>query len=337
MKVQVKTLLLYLIIIVMVLSMTGCFGKSKDDQNLALMATMQAQQATIQAMQGGAKQEVPTQVKIDPAAQATMDAQQATITALQSQQNQQSSESTELAPVVNPGGSETIFEDAFTSDEGNFILDDKMVIEKDSLYMGEFEKCSDFSIEIDRPVGCIAVCTACGNASEYDERVEITYADGYVDKFFGLALRFDDMNDNNKIDREDYFLGWGYNAYPQPNASYIFEHIPKDFIGWKVYGPFPRHLRGKQDKPSIIRVISWKEGHRIIIYMNDTVVIKIQNEEKIPGKNDELFLGQRKEISKSWEGMPNQGKVGFWVAEWKIKLKYDNFTFSNRPEEPADW
>ena len=333
MNMKNKILLFSLIIVTAAILAVGCSGKSKEDENLVLMATMQAQQATIQAMEGGAQQEAPP---IDPAAKATMDAQQATITALQSQQ-EQSAESTEFAPVVNPGGSEIIFETDFSSDEGHFALEKKMVIEKDSLYMGEFEKCSDFSIEIDRPVGCIAVCQTCGIVSEYDERVEITYADGYVDKTFGLVLRFDDMNDNNMIDREDYFLGWAYNAYPTPNASYLFEHIPKDFAGWKVYGPFPRHLRGKQDKPSILRVIAWNGGSRIIIYMNDTVVAKIQNEEKIPGKNDEIFLGKRKEISSKWEGMPNQGKVGFWVAEWKIKLKYDNFTFSNRPEEPEDW
>lgn len=333
---KIKVLLLCLIVVASALLLTGCFGKSKSSSDQSLVATMQAQQATIEAMQGGA-QKAPTEEQIDPGAKATMDAQQATITALQGAQDGQPDQSKEPEPADGSGDSQTNFDTDFSSDDGHFTLDKKMVIEEDGLYMGEFEKCADFSLEIDRPIGCIAICETCGIVSEYDERVEITYEDGYVDKMFGLVIRFNDENDNNMIDREDYFLGWAYNAYPQPNASYLFEHIPTDFAGWKVYGPFPRHLRGKQDKPSIIRIIAWNGGSRIIIYMNDTVVAKIQNEEKIPGKGDEIFLGKRKEISSKWEGMPNQGKVGFWVAEWKIKLKYDNFSFTTEVEEPEDW
>lgn len=346
---RIKLPLFCLTLIVIALLIFGCSGKSKDDQDLALMATMQAQQATIQAMEGSQKQEAPpaeveAPKEVAPPAeeaegaeqpaeeggapdlQATMDAQKATNTALQAQEDEKYAD----VPEIN-------LQTDFSGDDGIFSLSKKMVIEDDGLFMGEFEKCADFSLEIDQPVGCIAICQACGVVSDFDERVEITYDDGYVDKMFGLVLRFDDKNGNNMIDRDDYFLGWAYNAYPQPNASYLFEHIPMDFAGWKAYGPFPRHLRGKQDKPSIIRVTSWNGGSRIIIYMNDSIVAKIQNEEKIAGKNDEIFLGERKEISKNWEGMPNQGKIGFWVAEWKIRLKYDNFSFINRSEEPVDW
>ena len=347
--------------IFLILFLISCGGKSKSgDENLALQATMQAQQATIIALQAAPTQAAGA-VAVEPAAEnqlevedlqgladkATMEAQQIIIDALQADKQateeviqaaqQESGQATEMAPVVNPGGSEIIFNTNFESDEGFFTLDKKITIEKGSLYMGQFEKCSDFSLEIDRPIGCLSICTQCGIVSEYDERVEITYADGYLDKPWGLILPFNDMNDNNMIDREDYFLGLYYNAYPQPNNSFLVEHIPADYAGWLKPFRLQRHLRGKQDKPTIVRVIAWQEGHRIMIWMNDTLVAKIQNEEKIPGKNDEIYIGKRKEVSPSWEGMPNSGKIGFWVTERKIQIKYDNFNFSNKPEEPSDW
>jgi len=335
---------LYLALILLLSSvLAACGGKKTNDESLSLQATMQAQQATIAALQAGSNEqqnaqpqsEMPTESQ-NSSAEATMAAQQATIEALQAAQ-QEISQATEAAPLVNPGGSEIIFNTNFESDEGFFTLDKKITIEKGALYMGPFEKCSDFSLEIDRPVGCLSICQKCGIVSEYDERVEITYADGFLDKFWGLILRFNDMNDNNMIDREDYFLGWMYNAYPQPNASYLIEHIPADFAGWLKPIRLARHLRGKQDKPTIVRVISWKEGHRIMIWMNDTLIAKIQNEEKIPGKYDEVYLGKRKEVNPNWEGMPNSGKIGFWVADRKVQIKFDNFNFSNKPEEPSDW
>ncbi len=334
---------LYIVVILLLSVLLAACGGKKTDESLSLQATMQAQQLTIAALQAGANEQPTAQPQNEePAesqnssAEATMAAQQATIEALQSAQ-QESSQATEVAPVVNPGGSEIIFSTNFESDEGFFTLDKKITIEKGALYMGPFEKCSDFSLEIDRPVGCLSICQQCGIVSEYDERVEITYADGYLDKFWGLILRFNDMNDNNMIDREDYFLGWMYNAYPQPNASYLIEHIPADFAGWLKPIRLPRHLRGKQDKPTIVRVIAWKEGHRIMIWMNDSLIAKIQNEEKIPGKYDEVYLGKRKEVNPNWEGMPNSGKIGFWVADRKVQIKFDNFNFSNQPEEPSDW
>ena len=330
----------FLVIILLFLLLTACGGKKGVDENLALQATMQAQQATIIALQSPPTEPAAlaeaAQDNQSASAEATMQAQQATIEALQAAQ-EVSSQATENAPAVNPGGSEIIFNTNFESDKGFFTLDKKIVVEKGALFMGPFEKCADFSLEIDRPVGCLSICTQCGIVSEYDERVEITYADGYLDKPWGLILRFNDMNDNNMIDREDYFLGWYYNAYPHPNASFLIEHIPADFAGWLKPIPLPRHLRGKQDKPTIVRVIAWKEGHRIMIWMNDSLIAKIQNEEKIPGKYDEIYLGKRKEVNPNWEGMPNSGKIGFWVTERKVQIKFDNFNFSNKPEEPPGW
>ena len=312
------------IFILLAFLLVACSGGSKeDDKNLEMESTIQAQQATIIAMtnpQGAQPQ--PTQ----SSSNATIQAQQATIDALQAQPGFQAT-ATQGAPMVEPGGAENIFQTKFDLDEGYFTLVDpkKSVIENNALFMGKFEMCADFALELDRPQGCLAICKTCGTVSDYDVRFEETYVEGLVDRYTGFALRFNDNDGNNMIDRGDYFLGFIYDYYPGHYWG-LWELVPSDFPVWKLLLKGEPNLRGKSTKPVMIRIVSWHDGQRIIVFMNDVPMVRIQNEdpEKLQGIP---YL----------KDMPDSGLIGFWVAQHDVRIKYDNFTFSNKPEEPADW
>jgi hypothetical protein len=272
-----------------------------------------------------------------PDLQATNQAQQATIIALQNQPaTTQPQEVQQTATLFVQPTQETTPEEAgakeafefntdFGSNDGYFSLLDGMKIENDGLFMGEFEKCADFSLELDKPQGCLAICKTCGEVSDYDIRFEITYDSGRTDKPVGFAIRFVDENNNQMIDREDYFLGWVYTYYPGEPWT-LWEHVPQDYAGWHILKQGEPNLRGKSTKPNIFRIIAFHSGQRIALYMNDTLMFKIQNED--PEKENRIFY---------MKDMPNSGLIGFWVGARDVKIKGDNVTFTVSSTQPDDW
>jgi hypothetical protein len=267
-----------------------------------------------------------------PDLQATSQAQQATIIALQNQQTAApptlppTIESTEVS-TSGEAGSTSAFDinTDFGSNNGDFSLLNNMKIQNGSMFLGKFENCADFSLELDKPQGCLTLCKTCGEVSDYEARFEITYDSGRTDQPVGFALRFVDKAGNQVIDREDYFLGWVFSYYPGEPWS-IWEHVPGDYAGWHVLKQGDPNLRGKLTEPNIFRIISFNSGQRIALYMNDVILFKIQNED--PEKTDQFFY---------MKNMPNSGLVGFWVAAHDIKIKVDNFALTFSSSQPNDW
>jgi hypothetical protein len=300
MKKKTRNVFFVLVMLLMISCAVGGGGTATPD----LQATNQAQQATIVALQN------------QPATQPPMIQPTATLFVQPTQETTPEEVGAKEAFELNTD---------FGTDAGYFSLLDGMKIENGSLFMGKFEKCADFSLELDQPQGCLAICKTCGEVSDYDIRFEITYDSGRTDQPVGFALRFVDKNGNQMIDRDDYFLGWVYTYYPG-KPWILWEHVPMDYAGWHNLKQGEPNLRGKSTKPIIFRIISFNSGHRIALYMNDTLMFKIQNED--PEKTERIFY---------MKDMPNSGLIGFWVGARDVKIKGDNVTFTVSSSQPEDW
>ena len=290
----------------------GGLGQQNDT---SMGGTVQAQQATIDALQKKPTEVPPT---IEPPSEVPTEAEPEPTSPPPEE------EATEAPTQAAPTTKETLSTD-FTSNVGFFTLQDKMEIKDGGLFMGKFECCADFTIELNQPAGCLAVCQACGEVSDYDVSFDLSYVEGLVDKQFGFALRFDDKNGNNMIDRDDYFLGFIFSYYAG-DSWVLVEHRPKDAAAswYNLRGGSP-HLRGKSTMPLRIHITSFNGGKRMMLWMEDELMFKIQSED--PEKVERIF----------YINMPDKGKIGFWVANNNIKLKYGNFNFSSKVEEPSDW
>lgn len=221
-------------------------------------------------------------------------------------------------PDVRTEIEENSFNDDFTVNSGRFSTTEGITIENGALYMGEFERCAEF--DSDQPVGCISVCQVCGDHfANYEVKVESVYAEGITERLFGLVLRFLDENGNHRIDHEDYFLGWVFSV--NHTTWYLYEHKSNQVRPWILVKCGPSHIRSHAYNPNYLRVVSSKEGERIDIYMNDDHMVRVVSTRPIPG---EVYV----------EDMPDYGDIGLWVAERGIRVLFDNYSFTNMPNEP---
>ncbi len=216
-----------------------------------------------------------------------------------------------------PTASNSNIRTSFSEDEGFFNLFDGIRIENDALFMGPFEKCA---LDVGRAsAGCLAVCTACGFATDFSMTYESSFVDGRPWKLFGVALRFLDEDEDGIIDPEDYFLGWAYSVAVRsefPEARWtMYEHLPNATNNpWVFLDSEISNLPPTPRLPSLIRIESSENGKYIEIYMNDVRMIRFTNETPKPGE-------------KLVRNMPQSGFVGFWVVEKEITVKYENFRF----------
>jgi hypothetical protein len=212
---------------------------------------------------------------------------------------------------------EKAFEENFSEDTGRFSTSVGITIQDGALFMGEFDQCAEFGT--DKPAGCVSVCLACGDQLvEYEVNLITIFVDGVSERLYGLALRFIDENGDQYIDLEDYFLGWVFSV--NQAKWYLYEHKPNQPSPWDRITSGDANLPVTPREPNFLRIVAYRDGQRIDIYMNDTMMLRIVSTPPMPG---ERFV----------EDLPNSGSIGFWVPDRGIRVKFDNFTFSDVPSE----
>jgi len=212
---------------------------------------------------------------------------------------------------------ESAFDEDFSEDTGRFSISEGITIEDGALFMGEFERCAEFGT--DKPSGCVSVCLACGDQlAEYEVNVAAVFVDGVSERLYGFALRFIDENGNQYIDSEDYFLGWVFSV----NLAkwYLYEHKPNQPSPWERITSGDANLPVTPREPNYLRVVAYRDGQRIDIYMNDKRMMRIVSTPPMPGE-------------RLIEGLPDYGYFGFWVPDRGIRVKFDNFSFTDVPSE----
>lgn len=207
------------------------------------------------------------------------------------------------------------FSEDFSADLELFSTSEGISIIGGGLVMGEFESCLE--TESDQQVECLSVCLACGDQlSEFEVSVDIVYSAGISERLHGLILRFMDENENQVIDREDYFLGWVYSI--NQRQWQLHEHKPNQSQPWQVVKRGDANLRATPTQPNFIKVLATNNGQSIEVFMNDVKMVQVVSTLPQPG---ETYL----------EGMAQSGQIGFWVADRGIQVVFDNFTFSDSP------
>jgi hypothetical protein len=164
------------------------------------------------------------------------------------------------------------------------------------------------------------VCLACGNQNtNFDVSVESVFVEGVSNRLYGLIIRFQDLNGNHWIDREDYFLGWVFAV--NSRRWMIYEHQPNLVKPWRLVKAGRPDLRSSPRRPNYLRIISYRDGGRIDIFMNDTHLTRLVTTHPLPG---EVQV----------ESMPDHGEIGLWMAGRGVRVYFDNYTYTNQPVEP---
>lgn len=205
------------------------------------------------------------------------------------------------------------FEDDFSENLGNFAPQ-SFVLRDSGLVMGPFESCALTSAQF--PVGCVAVCVACGQPAVYNITVDTNFYDGVSDRFFGVILRFVDENGDQAIDDGDYVLGWVYNAFQ--GVWRLYEHDPEKVANWLILEEGQANMPDGIRQPTTLELVASEKGTKFDIIMNGISMLRLSSGDKEAG---ELQVNS----------IPDSGYFAFWSMDAGIMTIYDNFTFADEP------
>lgn len=218
----------------------------------------------------------------------------------------------EVTPELSASTSGAFIAD-FGFDLGYFFIPPGAEVREGSLWMGPFESCVEFNNK--HPVGCVAVCTECGaETAEFRFATEVRFSGGNSERFFGVALRFDDLDGNLLIDADDYFLGWAFSPFKGEWA--VYEHAPGAFPTWQTKASGQANLPFVATRASTIEVFGLDEGRAIHVWMNGIRLVRLANEGAETG---EVVL----------PAMPAAGALGLWVVQGGVEAAFDTAIFDS--------
>ncbi len=257
-----------------------------------------------------------------------------------------------------PAPEKIVLNTTFGEDPGFFAPDNLAVYQNDALYMGPYDRCDLDAIPPHSVPSCLLVCTACGESGAFRVEFDVAFSDGRrSDNLFGAALRFTDENGNGRVDKEDYFLGWGYSVNIRTKELplndrprwFLYEHLPNQAVNpWRYIDSEIANLTVLPRDPNRIKFIYAIETYYppppptptgilfatptpaplpdpveylyIEIYMNDVIVGRIVNYDKA------IAIKQARYVP----ALPMEGWFGLWVAEGNLQARFDTFRYTER-------
>ncbi len=216
-------------------------------------------------------------------------------------------------PAESPGA---LIEDSFDSDRGTFPIAEGMQISDGAYLLGPFQECANDVGNFDNPVGCNAVCRACGaNAANYRLKVQFTFEEGLTDRGYGVILRFLDEDQDAMLDYEDYLLALGFNSLENRFSLYV--HVPNQIDPWRVVKSGQAGLL-RPGRLNRLDITSTNSGRLMDIFLNHARILTLTADAPLPGET----------LVSDWA---DSGAVGFLILGRRVQARFDNFSFEPLP------
>lgn len=198
----------------------------------------------------------------------------------------------------------TTYVDDFSADKGNWEVFTNDVgsaqISDGVLLLGPFKECADVG-QASAPFGCFTQCISCGTVSDYDMQVDAAYISGRSDQTFGMVLRFQDVNNNGLVDKDDYYLDFELSVFDKFFA--VYEHLAGGT--WKTLDQRTEDNIAGGKQINTLRANSTEGGTKVALYLN--------------GVNVETV---------TLDSASSSGTVGLAVGFRNMQAGFDNFSIT---------
>jgi hypothetical protein len=207
---------------------------------------------------------------------------------------------------IEPG---TYFDD-FSEDVGNWETWDGAQVAEGEFFLGPFADCGD--LQADTPYGCFSICLWCGVLTDYEASVDVRYVDGISERTYGIVLQFEDVNGNNWVDEEDYYLEYQVSAFTAfyTDNLYLREHVAGDPVGANGFNFVrrwdARPITNDTYGTNRLGVVVTNSGTNFDLYLNDNFVDTV-----------------------SFDGVSfSEGQIGLSISGRSVQVAFDDFTIT---------